>query len=61
MYNAYSTAAILHPHAWLTICSAAIIARKLDGTGQAQKLASSCLEKSERSLRVDRRQLLTIQ
>jgi hypothetical protein len=36
MYNA----AILHPHAWLTICTTAIIARKLDGTGHAQKLAS---------------------
>jgi hypothetical protein len=59
-WNAISTAAILRRPARRTICNAVEIVRRLDGTGQAQKLAGSCLENGEPGLRVDRCHLLTI-
>jgi hypothetical protein len=59
--SAPSTAACNPPHrAITTICNAVDIVRRLDGTGQAQKLAGSCLENGEPGLRVDRCHLLTI-
>jgi hypothetical protein len=60
-YEANSTAAILRLGAFFTIWKAFIIDRRVNGTGQAQKLACSCLEKGEPSLRVDSCHVLTIQ
>ncbi len=57
---ALSTAAILREEAITTSCTALAIVRRLDGTGQAQKLAGSCLENGEPGLRVGRCHLLTI-
>jgi hypothetical protein len=57
---AVSTAAILRVDAIITIWTAVGIVRRLDGTGQAQKLAGSCLENGEPGLRVGRCHLLTI-
>jgi hypothetical protein len=58
--RAVSTAAFLVQVAKTTICKAVDIVRRLDGTGQAQKLAGSCLENGEPGLRVGRCHLLTI-
>jgi hypothetical protein len=58
---ARSTAAILRPEAISTRWAARRdTVRRRDGTGQAQKLARSCLENGEFGLRVDRCHLLTI-
>jgi hypothetical protein len=58
--TAPSTAANSRKSAQTTIWSAVDIVRRLDGTGQAQKFAGSCLENAETGLRVDRCHLLTI-
>ncbi len=58
--SALSTAAIRVIPARMTIWIAIDIVRRLDGTGQAQNLAGSCLENGEPGLRVDRCHLLTI-
>jgi len=58
--TAPSTAATRRKHANTIIWNALDIVRRLDGTGQAQKLAGSCLENGEPGLRVDRCHLLTI-
>jgi TPP-dependent pyruvate/acetoin dehydrogenase alpha subunit len=60
-HEAVSTAAILRVPAVFTIWKAFAIDRRVNGTGQAQKLAGRSLEKGEPSLRVDRCHVLTIQ
>jgi hypothetical protein len=53
------TAAVRRPVAIITRWTAVDIVRRLDGTGQPQKLAGSCLENGEPGLRVGRCHLFT--